>query len=338
MGAATLSFAVGALLAWAYGSPWAVVCAAITFSAILCAGNWLASGWLPGRPDFGGSYRETLGFGAGVAGSNFFNFVARNADTLIIAKFLGATPLGIYDRAYKLMMLPLQQVNGPLSRVMLPILSSLQGSGDRYRVAYSESATLLMLLAHPAMLVAILASDDFVRLALGQGWVEVGPLFALFGICSLHQVFTSSLAWVVFSQGRGADATRISAFSSLTTLCAFFAGIPWGVQGVVIAYVVSDYLVRLPFTWWVVSRRGHVNIPFLLGLTLPHAFACLASGLCLWALGAAVGGNGIIHLAGYGVASCTVYVAALTLFPAKRAMILRNIAYVRGEAGTLLSR
>lgn len=338
MVAATASFVVGVALAWAYRSPWAVVCAAVSYGAILCAGNWLATGWIPGRPRFGGDYRETMGFGAGVAGSNFFNFVARNADTLIIARFLGAAPLGIYDRAYKLMMLPLQQVNGPLSRVMLPVLSSLQASPERYRAAYSESATLLMLITHPAMIVAILASDDFVRLALGPGWGEVGLIFAWFGVCSLHQVFTSSLAWIVFSQGRGADATRISAVSSATTLCAFFAGIPWGLQGVVIAYVASDYLIRLPFTWWVVARRGPADLPFLMGLTAPHAFACLACASLLWGLGAASGGSGLPQIVGYGAISFVSYLLALMLFPRKRGMVLRNGAYLRGRARALLQR
>ena len=48
--------------------------------------------------------------------------------------------LGYYDRAYKLLLFPLQTVNAPLQRVMVPLLSRMQNEPERFRRAFLRTA------------------------------------------------------------------------------------------------------------------------------------------------------------------------------------------------------
>ena len=88
--------------------------------------------WIPGRPRRRVPMRRFTRFGASLLGTNLMGFVVNNIDNVAIGAVWGAGPLGLYSRAYQLLQVPLQQVNAPLSRVVLPILSRVQGEPLRY--------------------------------------------------------------------------------------------------------------------------------------------------------------------------------------------------------------
>lgn len=318
----------GVALAWWLRSPWAFVGAVSAAAALSLAGYAWCCRWIPGKPAFDADYRGCLRFGLGLGGSNILNYIGRNADNVIVGRFLGATALGVYDRAYKLLVLPLQQVNAPLAKVMLPILSSLSGERDRYRGAFSEAATLLMVIIHPVLIVATWASWDVVLILLGPGWEEAGGLFAWFGACALHQVYTSSLAWLLLSQGRGADAARISAVSAVVAVLSFLVGVRWGLAGVAAAYVIADSLVRMPFTWWSVGRSGPVGTRLIVRIAVPHALACSACVAGLVGIAMPHAGNGVPSLVAASAMSVAVYVAVLCAFADKRAVFARNARFI----------
>ena len=121
---------------------------------------WTLSGWRPGRPSFEGQFNELFHIGAGVTGFNIVNYFSRNADNLLIGRYYGAVQLGLYDRAYRLLLFPLQQMLVPLGRVMFPLLSRLQSEPERYRKAYIECVSLLMIAVQPALVFAIVYSND----------------------------------------------------------------------------------------------------------------------------------------------------------------------------------
>ena len=112
--------------AWLTRSYWALLLPFAAASLVNFVGGAIGARWHPGRPVWDKATREMIGFGTHVSLFNIVNFLARNADNLMIAKAHGATALGFYDRAYRLMLLPLTQATMPMSRVLTPILSRLR--------------------------------------------------------------------------------------------------------------------------------------------------------------------------------------------------------------------
>ena len=62
-----------------------------------------------------------LRFGLNLTGFSFVNFFARNTDNLLIGKLFGAKPLGLYSKAYGLLLLPLTQINAPIASVAIDL-------------------------------------------------------------------------------------------------------------------------------------------------------------------------------------------------------------------------
>jgi PST family polysaccharide transporter len=294
-------------------------------------GCWIRSGFRPGKPQFDGETREMIGFGSGISGFNLANYLSRNADKLLIGKLFGDNALGFYDRAYRLLLFPLSQIHAPIGRVMIPMLSRSLSDPARYKRAYMECVSILLLATQPAILFATVYSEDVFRILLGDRWLGSAPIFAWLGIAGLQQVMTSTVGWLYISQGRGGGFFWIGLFGAVTTVAAFVAGLPWGPVGVAAAYTISDYLIRLPVIWAAAGRVGPVETRDLYSMALPHALSTAVAALALLALKPAIGRADILTCGLLACLSFIVYLAVLMLFPEKRAYFFLNAEFIRAR-------
>jgi PST family polysaccharide transporter len=316
---------VGIVVAWLTSSYWALFAAALASALTGLCCVWIACGFRPGRPSFEGEFGEIVKFGSGVSGFNTVNYFARNADKLLLGRLYGSDSLGLYDRAYRLLLFPLQQVQQPLGRVMLPLLARLQSDPARYRKAYNECVSMMMMAAQPGLVFLIVFADDVFLILLGPHWLPAAPIFRWLGVGSLLQIMTGTLGWLFMSQGRGADLFKAGLFNSVITVASFFAGLPWGPLGVAAAYVISDYLIRLPATLWATGRRGPISVHDLVATTLPHAIASAASGALLLTIARGWPSPSPIACAVLILASYIIYGLVIFAFPAKRLALGVNI-------------
>jgi PST family polysaccharide transporter len=320
-------------IAWSTRSYWALMAPPACAVAVNLVGAALAARWRPGRPVWDAATRQMMGFGAGLSTFNILNFFARNADNLLIAKVNGATALGLYDRAYKLMLVPLTQATMPLGRVLTPVLSRFQDDPERYRRTYADAVGYLMIAVQPGVLCAVVYAHATVTLLLGDSWSDAVPIFAWLGIAGLHQTFTSTVGWLFISQGRTRDLAVVGGVNSASTIGSFIVGLPWGPLGVAIAYVCSDYVLRLPFTWYMTGRTGHITFAEICRIAGPHAAGLCVSALCLVLLLPQVGQPSLPELGVLALISYAASVATLLAFRSKRVLLGAAVAMVRRRLG-----
>jgi len=94
---------------------WALALMQVAMAIAYPVGVWTMCSWRPSIPVRGSGVRSILAFGGNLTGFSVFNYFARNLDNILIGRVWGAGALGIYSKAYSLMMLPLQQINGPIT-------------------------------------------------------------------------------------------------------------------------------------------------------------------------------------------------------------------------------
>ncbi|MDB5456969.1 MAG: polysaccharide biosynthesis protein [Caulobacter sp.] len=299
--------AVAILIGWWRPSVWALFSATLAQMLIGLAGAWLSSGWRPGRPAPFSEVRAMLRLGGGVTTFNISNFFARNLDNVLIGHISGAAQLGLYDRAYKLLLLPLQQINNPIGRVMVPVLSRLAGEPERYRHAYARTAQQILLVTVPGVLFLIFTADVLIPTLMGKQWAAAAPIFAWLGVAALHQPFSSTAGWLFISQQRTGQFARWGLFNAVTCVAAFVAGLPWGAVGVAAAYALSDVFIRLPALWWYVGREGPVRTKQIWAIATPFLAAGAASAAVLAGLRQVTSGHPFLDL---GIAAAAAYLAA----------------------------
>lgn len=112
----------------------------------------------------------------------------------------GAEQLGFYNPAHKLHVVPLQQVNRPIDRVLIPArLGST--TPDRYRHAYLEVVQQTLLVIMPGVIALMITADTLIplhiRRSLGSSCASFFRRRSL-----LHQPLTTAIGWLFISQGR----------------------------------------------------------------------------------------------------------------------------------------
>jgi PST family polysaccharide transporter len=120
-----------------------------------------------------GELGQLLGFGAGAAMSSLANYVALNADYVVVGESLGAANLGLYVRAYGLMKMPHTYAASVLSRVMFPAFARVQREPARLRRGYLLLSEITAMIAAPAMGTLAIVAPHFVAGLYGPQWSGV---------------------------------------------------------------------------------------------------------------------------------------------------------------------
>ena len=246
--------AAGIAAAWQGFGYWALVVLQATSAAITMMMVWLISGWRPGRPRRGAGIRSMIRFGGGLTGFNVVNYLARNLDNVLIGRFIGAGALGLYSRAYGLLLLPIRLIRSPISAVAVPSLSRLQGDAPRYRRYVRKALALITFLSMPLVGFSAVAAEHIILLVLGEQWVGAVTVFRVLAFAALVQSFNVVTGWVYTSLGQTVRWFRWGLFSSTVIAASFVVGLPWGIEGVAVAYTAAVYLLFYPSLWFCFRR------------------------------------------------------------------------------------
>jgi polysaccharide transporter, PST family len=120
----------------------------------------------------GSGIREMLRLGSNVTGFNMINYFHRNLDNMLIGRVWGAQQLGLYSRAYSLLMLSINNLRVPLNAVAFPTMSRLQSQPDKFRTYYVKYCSLLAFAYMPVVSFLFVSSNRIVNLLLGSQWAE----------------------------------------------------------------------------------------------------------------------------------------------------------------------
>jgi O-antigen/teichoic acid export membrane protein len=277
-----VSLLVGILVAIGLASQgakyWALVGSQLAQGLAYTIGVWSVCRWRPGWPRRNSDVTTMLVFGRNLTGFSIINYFARNLDNLLIGRFWGTVELGLYARAYQLLMLPIDQINSPITAVAVPALSRLADSPERYRSAYRRLIEKIALLTMPLMAFMIVCSQWVIQLLLGPKWAGVIPIFQLLAIAGFVQPICSTSGWLFITQGRTRDMLRWGMVGPPIIILSIVAGIPWGATGVALSYSATFVCIIMPVLFWFVGRTGPVSASDVYGAIAPMLFASV-SGL-----------------------------------------------------------
>lgn len=254
---------------------WALVLKQLAEQITSTVGVWVMCGWRPGLPVRGSGVRSMLAFGSHLTGFNIVNYFARNLDNVLIGWRWGAQPLGLYDKAYQLLLLPIQQINTPLAAVATPALSRLVDSPERYRQTYLRILDKVAMLTMPGVAFMIVTSDWLVKVLLGSQWSDASRIFAWLGIAAFTQPISNTTGWLFMTQGRTKHMLQWGLIGGSLSIISIIAGLPWGAVGVAAAYSIIGLVIRTPLLFWFICRTGPVKASDFYRTIAPSAWASL---------------------------------------------------------------
>ncbi len=322
---------VGAIIMAVIGfGVWALVWRQIIEAFVKFVMLWILTGWIPRWVRWKHEYIPSLTMGANITAANLMYYLSRNMDDILIGKFIGNAGLGYYKLSYQLLLLPLRRLSEPVSQIMIPLLSQLQDQPERYLKNYVRVANLLILALWPIGVIFMIHAEILINIIFGAEWISAaGPLKWLASLL-LIQGLTSGTGWLLITQARSKEMLYWSVFTSVTTIAAFVAGLPYGIVGVAAAYVIIEY-ARLPLLFYIVGKHGPVSMKNIYGLIWVHAPAILMFIAIQYSVGQViVDYNILLQILFIGLSGLSV-IPAMLLLPHSRVVVFSSILYIHNK-------
>jgi O-antigen/teichoic acid export membrane protein len=273
------------LAATGYGV-WSLIWRALIDSGVRTLILWRVSNWRPRWLFNRAAVSDLLGFSSNLLAFNVLNYWVRNADNLLIGKFMGTTELGIYARAYSIMILPITQVTQVLGRVLFPALSRVQDDRARVKDIYLRAVAMIALVTFPLMLGLLVVAEHFVLAIFGAKWVGLVPLLRIFSLLGLVQSITVTIGWILQSQGRTDLMLHWRLATGTLIIGGFVIGIWIGtIEAVAVIYAfISGIILPYPsFTF----RSGLSGVTFgdIVGSVIGIFGCALMMASAVWIIG-----------------------------------------------------
>jgi PST family polysaccharide transporter len=244
--AAIIGTTVAISVALAGGKVWSLVSGTLSIVFCTTVGVWILA---PFRLKFvfdREAARRILKFGLNLSGFHIFNYFSRNADNLLVGKFLGSLALGYYQMGYMLMTYPLQNFTLMVTQVVYPAMAKFHDDHQRLRAAYLRISALVALVTFPVMLGLGVTAPSFVRVFLGPRWAPVAALLMVFAPLGAIQSIYATVGVLYNTQGRTDLQFRWQMFASVWYVLSFIMGLRWGIMGVATCYAIVWMILMVP--------------------------------------------------------------------------------------------
>jgi O-antigen/teichoic acid export membrane protein len=310
-GGAIVGSAVAIALAWKGAGPWSLIAQQVATAAVATVLVWRFSSWRPRFTFSRASLRDLGSFSGRVFGTRLLFYANRNADNVLVGRYIGASALGAYTIAYNIMLLPSNQIAMPVQGVLYPTFSRMQDDVPRVARAWLSVNRIVGAISLPALVGMVLVAPEFVDVVLGPKWssaVAVIQILAWVGMLQSLQGLNSS---VLQARDRTGDLLKYGIVVCTASLTAFALGLQWGLIGVAVAYAISSTFVE-PYYTWLTARALGISV-----FAFPRALA----GVVQAVLGMAVAITLVrVLLSGAGLGATSrllvlIAVGVLTYFP-----------------------
>jgi len=325
--------AVGLAMAFLGYGYWALVAMQLTQAFVILIAIASVGRWVPGAYRRSTPIGHFVRYGSSLLATQLVIYASANVDSILIGLRYGASQLGQYNRAFQMLILPLNQLTSPATRVALPVLSRLQHDPARFSRYMARGQLCLAWLVLPVFTFTAANAAPVVDLVLGPGWNGVVPLFQILAVGGCFQALSYTTQWAFLAMGRTNSNLKFAAITRSGMIILIITGSFIGPLGVAAAYSVSVALIWIAGLWW-------IN----LFLAVPSA-VLIAQGLRTLGVMSAIAGSMLLlhtvvvidsdwlELIASAVVAGVVFALALTI-PAIR----RDVAAVLGVVKTVVDR
>lgn len=323
----TFSIAVGITLALLGYGFWALVWKELARSFLSTVLAWSFCPWRPSLPVRNAGIRSMLKFGGNITGYNMLFYLTNNLDSILLGKFFGAVPVGLYSRAKQLTAIPITQLLEPMKNVSLPALSNLQDDPVTYSNYYGKMLAVLTFIYMPIIVYIGIYAHPIVYIALGSQWMDAVPIFRLYAVSLFASPIVTMYGLIMLSSGQGKRYFLWGLFTNLSTINCFIVGIKWGVLGIAASWSIST-TANLIFSLIFVFKDSPVSMVSTLNNIYRPAIASIIMGIGFYLTYEFISSlNLVSQMAVSLLLGCLLYLTVWLLFPGGYKDVVDFISY-----------
>lgn len=156
---------------------------------------------------------------------NVICYFSRNLDKLLIGKYMNMSALGYYEKSYRLMMLPLQNITQVITPVMHPVFSDFQNDKERLASSYERIVKILAFIGLPLSVLLFFTAQEITLIIFGDQWLPSIPVFQILSLSVGIQIILSSSGSIFQAAGDTRSLFVCGLFSSILNVTGILLGI-----------------------------------------------------------------------------------------------------------------
>lgn len=156
---------------------------------------------------------------------NVINYFSRNLDKLLIGKYMSMSDLGYYEKSYRLMTLPLQNITQVITPVMHPVLSDFQNDKTKLALSYERIVRFLAFIGLPLGTLLFFTAEEVTLIVFGDQWLPSVPVFRILSLSVGIQIILSSSGSIFQAAGDTRSLFVCGVFSSTLNVAGMLLGI-----------------------------------------------------------------------------------------------------------------
>lgn len=188
---------------------------------------------------------DMIGFGGGVTINSLINYSARNVDYFFIGKFLSATALGLYTRAFELMTQPISRFTIVISSVLFPAYAEIQNETKRIATAYFKAVNATTIVIFPVMIGMAICAEYIIIGIYGPNWAGAVTVFRILCFAGILRTVFHLAGSVSHATGRIYSEVRRQFVYLILLIVGCLIGVRYGLKGVGVAVIFGSLWMYL---------------------------------------------------------------------------------------------
>lgn len=225
----------------------------IILNALSMLQLWIISEWRPSLRVLWDKdeLKNIFGFSANLTGFNLINYFSRNADSLIIGRFMSSVILGYYSLSYRIMLFPLQSLTFVITRSLFPVLSRHQEDLDEIRKIYCNVFYYILLIVTPLMCGLAFLSKEFISIIFGGKWTLSADILFWLAPTAIIQSVLSISGTVFMSKGKTHVLMGLGVVGAFLQVTAFLLGVRYDIVTFAKFYFIANVLNFFPVMFFI---------------------------------------------------------------------------------------
>ncbi len=254
---AVLSGIAGIVLAFLGFGVWSLVVRTLLGFFFTTMFLWVWNNWIPSWIFSISSFKESFKFSSKLLISALMDTAYRNIYYLIIGKYFSTNELGYYTRADQFKNLPSQNLNGVISRVSFPVLSSIQDDLPRLRSKYKMLIKSTMFITFILMLGMAAVAKPMILFLIGEKWLPSVVYLQMLCFVGMFYPLHALNLNMLNVQGRSDLFLKLEIIKKLIAIPIFVVGIIWGIKILILGMIVNSFIAYYLNSYWSGKMLGY---------------------------------------------------------------------------------
>lgn len=242
-----LGIVVSIVIAIIYKTPWALVAGKIINTTMATLMSYRMHSFRPKLQFEYTKFLELWRFGRWIAASSILGFLINYGDDFFVWFFLGTEALGFYQLAYRIAMMPVDEISNLITKITLPAFSKVARDKLRLKNAYLKIHKLTANCVIPVSTAIIILIPTLSPIIFGEKWDKMIVLIQILSFKAIFFALSATRGPLFTSLGLPGIGMKFKFIRFIVTLLLIYPmGHFFGLTGICITVTIACIVPMLP--------------------------------------------------------------------------------------------